>query len=273
MLRFAASLAVLLLAGCMGSEPLLGILSPDAVDARYLSLRNSSRGYVVFRITLAGHAPLLTPTMPPGAEEHHELLAEYGTLCPESIRVEVAAYRRAHPEFSPLEDETLEPVAFAACAVDLVSSLHYGCTADPSWINLDSTISCSVLEVDENEGAIGLQAGWLPPQRQSGLQIADPPVSSPPPMFPLTGRLVDLNAAPMPGIEIRLPQLGASVYTDEQGRFSVLRPAGVYRVEPQLGGVEVSPALLRFSHFSPQEVPIEFIALTAGKPAAPEVNP
>jgi hypothetical protein len=247
---------------------MLGIMSPDVIDARFLRLRNKSRGYVVFRITAPGVEPLLTPALPPGAQENHEMLSRFGTLCPESLKVEIAAYSRARPQVSPLEDETLNVGPCAACAVELLPTRHYGCSADLSWVSLDGAIDCNVLEVDEPAGAIGFQAGWLAAQRQVGIQIENPPPASPPDLFPLNGRIVNLKHQPLAGVEIRLPQLDASVFTDAQGRFSVPRPAGVYLLEAVLPGIEISPMLREFSHFSPDEVPIEFIALTETVPEA-----
>lgn len=273
MLRATVAFSTLLLAGCVGSSgPLLGIMSPDAIGARYLSLRNASKGYVVFRILVPGAEPLITPVMGPGAERMHEMGSTFGTLCPEWLRVEMAAYTRLHPEVSPLENETLAPDPYASCAIDLVPSLHYGCSADVSWVNLDNTIECSVLEVDEAGGVIGFHAGWDTPQRQVGLHLADPPPTAEPVMFPLNGRVVNLKNQPLAGVEIRLPQLDASIFTDSLGRFSVLRPAGVYVLEPVLPGIEISPAARAFSHFGSDQVPIEFIALTEAAPAVAQTE-
>jgi hypothetical protein len=269
MLRAMAAFSVLLLlAGC-SPGPMLGIMSPDAIGTRYLKLQNSSKGYVAFRVSIPGAEPLVTPAMGPGAEMMYEMSARFGTLCPEWLRVEMAAYARVHPHLSPLEDETLEGEPYASFAVELVPVRHYGCSVDVSWVSLDSTIECEVLEVDEAGAAIGFQAGWITPQRQLGLHLDDPPLPTAAPLFPLNGRLVNLHNQPLAGVEILLPQLDASVLTDVQGRFSVLRPAGVYLLEPVLPGIDVSPAVRTFSHFSDEQVPIEFIALTEAIPAEP----
>lgn len=263
MLRWSLFGSVLLWIGCIGSSgPMLGIMSPNVIDARYLRIRNSSQGYVVVRVIAPEVEPLVTPTLPPGAEQIVEMSERFATLCPEWLKVEVAGYARATPEVSPLEDETLVESPFAAFSVELASSLHYGCSADVDWLNLDSIIDIVVMEADEAAGAIGIQAGWLPAQKQAGVHLENPPQPTAPAMFPLNGRIVNVRTEPLANIEIRLPQLDVSVFTDAQGRFRVMRPVGTYVVEPQLPGIEISPAVRNFSHFSSDEVPIEFIALT-----------
>ncbi|HOQ88435.1 MAG TPA: hypothetical protein PLQ89_22255, partial [Phycisphaerae bacterium] len=141
-------LAAGLLVGC-SPGPLLGITSPDAIDSRLLELRNASRGYVVIRVTAPGVEPLVTPVLPPGAEEVYEMAERFGTLCPDALRFEIAAYARAFPQVSPLEDETVLDQPYASLAVELLPGRDYGCTVDPSWIDLDDTIECLVREVDE----------------------------------------------------------------------------------------------------------------------------
>lgn len=263
MLRVVTIVSVLMLVGCVGSTgPLLGIIGPNAIETRYLKLSNESRGYVVFRVVIPGAEPLVTPLMPPGAEVMHEMGARLGTLCPESLRVEIAAYARLRPELSPFEDETPAAAPCASLAVELMPGQHFGCSAEPIWVDLGSTITISVLEVDEQAGAIGFEAGWLPTQRRTGLDLDDPPAPAAPEMFLLNGRLVNLNAEPVVHAEIRFPQLGASVFTDARGRFRVLRPAGVYLIEPVLDDIMVSPVVRAFTHISSEQVPIEFIALT-----------
>jgi hypothetical protein len=266
-------LAGCLLVGCIGSSgPLLGITSPDAIDSRYLKLRNGSRGYVVIRVTAPGVEPLMTPVLPPGAEEVHELAGRFGTLCPASLRVEIAAYARANPRVSSLQDETVLDRPYASLAIDLLPGQQYGCTVDPSWVDLDNTIECLVREVDEAAGAIGFQVGWVAPRRHVGNDLANPPPPIAPVLFPLNGRVVNINAQPIANLEIRLPQLDASVFTDARGRFSVLRPAGVYLLEPVLDGIEISPAVRVFAHLGSDEVPIEFIAMTDTIPASPQTG-
>lgn len=263
----------LLLAGCVGSSgPMLGIMSPDAIDARYLRVRNVSKGYVAVRVCAPDVEPLVTPLLSPGAETIVEVSERFGTLCPQWLRVEIAGYSRVHPEQSPLVDESVNPTPFASFAVDMAPSLHYGCSADLDWVNLDSMIDIAVMEVDEAAGAIGFQAGWLPPERQVGVHLDTPPPATPAPLFPLNGRLINIANQPLANVEIRLPQLDAGVLTDAQGRFRVLRPAGTYLIRPVLPGIEISPAVKSFSHFSTDEVPIEFIALTEGTPVTPEAG-
>ncbi len=261
------ALGALLATGCSSLGTLLGIVSPDAFDSRYLRLRNNSAGYVVFRITAPGSPPVLTHVMPPGAVEYHEVLTDFGAICPESLHVDIAAYDRLHPEVSPLEDWSVRDLPYAAVAVDLLPVEHFGCSADVTWVSIDSVIECSVLDVDPTAGALGFQAGWISPQWQSGVQIADPPPASAPELFPLRGRVVNALGEPLAGVEVRLPQFDDSVVTDALGQFSVDLAAGVYLLEPALDGVEISPAVRAFTHANADEVPIEFIALTDTIPA------
>jgi hypothetical protein len=71
--------------------------------------------------------------------------------------------------------------------------------------------------------------------------------------------VIDLAGEPLAGVEIYLPQLDASVFTDADGRFAIPLPTGGYVVEPVVVGGEVSPAYRSFSHMEPDEVPIEFV--------------
>jgi hypothetical protein len=206
---------------------------------------------------------MVTPALCPGAESYHEMMAQFGTLCPGSLRFEIATYSRANPQVSPLEDETLSSQPFAAVGITLTATRDYGCAADPSLVSIDTVIDCAIIEANPQAGTIGFQAGFLPSQQQGGLQIADPPAPSAPEMFPLRGRVIDASGQPLPGVEVRLPQLGASVYTDSDGRFSVMRPVGRYELEPVLPGMDVSPVSRSFSHLDHDEVPVEFIAVAS----------
>lgn len=256
---------LLLFASACDSSPLLGIVSPDAFDTRYLRLKNTSSGYVAFRVSAPGMDPLLTPIVPPGGLVHYEMLAVFGTLCPESLRIEMAAYERSRPDLSPLDDWSFLAQPYAAVAVDLLPARDFGCSADVSWLSINALIECNVMEVDPATATIGFQVGWVPPQRQVGVQLDDPPPPATPELFALHGRVVNTAGTPLPGVEIHLPQLQASVWTDAQGQFGIPLPAGAYVLEPVLPGVEVSPTYRRFSH-QPGEVPIEFIALTDALP-------
>ncbi|MBI4579650.1 MAG: hypothetical protein HY718_08115 [Planctomycetes bacterium] len=259
-----------LASGCLDApDQVVGVVSPNAFDSRQLRLRNMSRGYVVCRVTAPGLEPLVTPTLPPGATISFEILSDWGTLCPESIRLEIAAYDRANPDTSPLEDFSVLGQPYAAVSVEMLPSRDYGCRADPGWLTLDSRIDCTVLEADPQAAAIGVQAGWLPAQRLAGVHIDDPPAPASPQLFPLRGRVVNRLAQPIPYVEIRLPQYGLSVFADLQGRFGIALPAGDYLLEPVIPDVEISPPVHIFSHQLPEEVPIEFIALTDTVPDPP----
>lgn len=260
----AIGMSIVLTAGCFSSGSLVGIVSTDAFSSRILRISNESRQYVVVRVTAPGAEPLVTSTLCPGGEVYREMLMQFGSLCPESLRVDIAAYSRAHPEQSPLDDESLIAEPFAAVAIQLAATRDYGCQADPSLVSLDSLIDCTILDADLETGAIGVQVGFLPPQRLVGVQIADVPAPVPPETFALRGDVVDISGQPMPNVEIHLPQLETSVFTDADGRFSIMRPAGSYVVRPVLLGVEFSPVLQEFTHFSSDEVPVEFIAQVGG---------
>ncbi len=250
-----------LLLGCTSTGPLLGIVYPDAFDSRYLRLRNLSTGYVVFRVSTPDTEPLTTATLPPGGLTLYEMLTTFGTLCPESIHVDIAAYARANPEQSPLEDMTVLDAPYAAVAVDMQPLKDYGCGADVAWVTIDSTVDCSVLQTDVAAEAISFEAGWVPAQWQTGVQIADPPAPSQPESFPLRGRVVDSSGNPIPDVEIDLPLLQTSVVTDAQGQFSVSLPVGDYLLEPKLDNTTFSPLIHTFTHATADEVPIEFVAL------------
>jgi hypothetical protein len=245
--------------GCFSSGTQLGIVSEDSINSRYLRLKNASLGYVVFRVIAPDAEPLLTPVMPPGGQAYFEMLSRFGTLCPDSLHVEIAAYARAHPETSPLEDWSFVEEPYAAVGIDMVPTRDYGCTADVSLVSIDNLIDCVVLDVDSTAGAIGFRAGSTPSQWQTGVQLADPPPVGPPDLFDLCGRVIDLAGEPLAGVEIYLPQLDASVFTDADGRFAIPLPTGGYVVEPVVVGGEVSPAYRSFSHMEPDEVPIEFV--------------
>ncbi len=262
MQRLAVAVLILFLGGCFTSGSLVGIVSPDEFSSRILRIRNESQQYVVIRVTASEGESLVTPTLCPGGEVYSEMATQFGTLCPATLRIEFAAYSRAHPGLSPLEDETLAAEPFAAVEVQLTATRDYGCQADPSLVSLENLIDCRIVDADPQAGAIGFQVGFLPAQRLAGVQLADPPAPALPEMFALRGRVVKSNGEPIADVEIQLPQLGTSVITDDWGRFSIMRPAGTYVLQPVLEGVEFSPVLREFTHLTPDEVPIEFIALT-----------
>lgn len=267
--RLSACLPWILLATTScgpGGSSSLGIVWPDSFEARYLKLRNESAGYVVYRVRVPGYPDLTTPALPPGGDSFCELKAAYGTLCPASIRVELFAYARAHPERSPLDDETLVSTPFASVGVDLLPGRDFGCLADVDYVTLNQEIDCVVHEVDEPSSAIGFQAAWVAPRRQIGPAVDNPPAPMSPPSFPLRGRVVNQQAQPMANVEIRLGDLGVSVFTDAAGWFSVSRPAGNYLLEAIVPGASVSPFARRFTHRSEDEIPIEWIALAGGTP-------
>ena len=262
-MRIFAGFALLFcLAGCSLSASVVGIVSPDSITSRVLRVRNESSQYIVVRVTAPDAAPLVTPVLCPGGENYCEMQTQFGTLCPPTLKMEIVAYKRAHPEVSPLIDETPAKEPFASVVSDLTGIRDFGCEADATLVSLNTAVDLTILQADQEAKTIGFRVGFVPPQQQGGMQVADLPAATPPEAFPLRGEVVDQSGAAMPNVEIRLPQLGASVYTDAQGQFSVMRPVGQYLLDPVLPGIEISPALQSFSHTSPDEVPIEFIALT-----------
>ncbi|MHC4698342.1 MAG: carboxypeptidase-like regulatory domain-containing protein [Planctomycetota bacterium] len=239
----------------------MGIVSPDQIESRFLELWNRSAGYVVFRVTAPDADPLVTPALPPGGDFDGEVLDLFGTLCPDELKLEIFAFSRANPERSALEDETLVLTPFASAVVELHSGLEYGCRADVRLITLAGRIYCDVLEVDESASAIGFVTNGSV-QRQQGLQADDPPAPRQPEQFPLAGRVVNLDAQPIPNVEIRLLDLNESVFTDSEGRFEIQRPIGSYMLEAIVPEVEVTPGARRFAHRDQSDLPIEFLALT-----------
>jgi hypothetical protein len=266
--RSAAGLILLVSPACfLSCGPILGIVSPEAVTSRYLWFVNRSHGYLSFRATVPGFAPLVSPVLPPGGEYFRDLGELFGTLCPNEIVLEAFAFARAHPEQPALRDETVVPVPYASARIDLLPTRDFGCRADVDSITLDDPIGFSIWEVDEGEQAIGFEASWLAPERQSGLQAGEPPVAEPPALFPLSGRVVNLNGRPIPNVEVRLDDLGESVLTDADGRFEVMRPVGSYLVQAVIPGIEVEPTGQRFRHRVDTEVAIGFLAITETVPA------
>lgn len=255
-------LLVVALAGLIPScGPLIGFVSPDQIEYRFLELWNRSGRYVVFRVTTPDADPLVTPAQPPGGEFNGELSDLFGTLCPDMLEIEIFAFSRANPQESALEDEALVSSPFASAVVELRSGRDYGCRTDVSLITLSRRIYCDVLEIDESASAIGFDAnGWV--QRQQGLQADDPPAPREPDRFPLAGRAVNLNAQPIPNVEIRLLDLEESVFTDSEGRFEIQRPIGSYMIEAVVPDVEVTPGARRFAHRDRSDLPIEFLVLT-----------
>lgn len=248
------------LSGCAPAT-VVGIVSPDQIISRTLRIRNESHQYVVVRVTAPDGEPLVTPTVCPGGHVYCEMATQFGDLCPATLRFEVAGYSRAHSELSPLVDETMNADPFAAFAVELTAVRDFGCQADPSLISLDTMIECRILDADPDAGALGFQVGFLPAQQQLGVELADPPAPSPPEMFALRGEVINVAGEPLAGIEIHLPQLGASLFTDAQGRFDMLRPVGSYQLRPTSEGFSFSPVLQEFTHYGPDQVAVQFIAL------------
>lgn len=263
----AAAWAGLLVVAC--GAP-LGIVSPEAVGQRYLKLWNRSRGYVVMRVSVPGQPPVVTDVLPPGGEYNAEMATLFGTLCPPSLTVDIFGYARANPTTSALADETLAAAPYAAIRAELWPVRDYGCRADVERLSLNESLTVRVWEVDEADAAIGFSAGWRPIHRQVGLQIDDPPRPNPPQNFPLLGRVVNLDQEPVPGAQIRLGDLGESVWTDADGRFSIPRPEGAYLLEAIVPGEQVSPGPWRISHRSEDDVPVEFVVLTHEVPAPTE---
>lgn len=246
------------LAGGVSCEPVVGIVSPDRITSRGLELWNRSGGYVVFRVVVPGAEPLVTAVLPPGGEFNGEMEELLGTLCPGQMTIEIFAYGRARVGESPLVDETVLADPYASAVVTLVPERDFGCRADVATLSLRETIWCDVLEVDPTAGRIGFDANGIN-QKQTGLNADEAPVPRAGTSFPLVGRAVDLEGRPMADVEIRLADLGVSVRTDANGRFSVLRPVGSYLIEAVVPGVTVTPSARRFTHRDPSQMPIEFV--------------
>lgn len=242
------------------ADPLLGIVSPESIESRFLELWNRSDGYVVLRVSTPDGDPLVTPALPPGGEFNGEFLDLFGTLCPDELKIEIFAHARADSQQPALEDETLEPAPFSSAVVTLLPGRDFGCRADVRLITLQGTVYCDILEIDKSASAIGFVANGST-QRQTGLNADDPPAPQPPERFALRGRVVNLNSQPIPNVEILVLDLGESVFTDSDGRFEILRPIGSYLLEAVVPGVEVTPARRRFPHRDRRDVPIEYLAL------------
>ncbi len=262
-LPFALSFAMLL-AGAAGlsCEPPTGIVSPEVFTTRDLKLMNRSRGYVAFRITPSGTDAFVTPALPPGGAFKIELGAWLDTLCPDGLTVDVFAYARARPDLSVFQDETLLPAPYASARLELLPTRDYGCRADVSYTTLDDAINLTVWEVDPAAQAIGVDAAWMPLQRVIGLTVDDPPAPATPKTFPLAGRVVNLDNRPIANAEVRLADIGESVFTDAAGRFVIQRPRGEYWIEVVIPGIDVAPPRQRFPHEEGPQALIEFIALT-----------
>lgn len=248
--------------------PIPGIVDPAALDERTLLLSNRSAGYVVYRLTTPQAGPLVTPPLPPGGDFVDDVGERFGTLCPETIEVEIFAYLRQDESQPALADERLKAAPIASARFTLQAGQGFGCQADIASVSLTESIVCTVWEADAQTSAIGYETDQLVPRRQVGLNAGDPPALTEPQRIPLAGRVVNLDDVPLPGVEIRLGDLGESVWTGDDGQFSVPRPIGSYLVEAVIPGVEVTPPLSRYTHRSSQDIPIEFIALTHDIPAA-----
>ena len=254
-------LAMVLPAFLPSCGPLIGFVSPDETEYRFLELWNRSKGYVVFRVSAPDGDPLVTSALPPGGEFNGEIAELFGTLCADVLKIEIFAFARANPQQSALEDETLVPTPFASAVVELLPGADYGCRADVHLITLGSTIYCDVLEIDESAPAIGFDANGSV-QRQQGLKADDPPIPQQPERFALTGRVVNLQAQPVPNVEIQVLDLDESVFTDSEGRFEIQRPNGSYMLEAIVPDVQVTPGARRYAHREQGDLPIEFLALT-----------
>jgi len=258
---------VVVLAG-LSCGPIGGLVDPAEVELRELHLWNRSTGYVVFRVTAAGAEPLVTTVLPPGGEYQGDFEELFGTLCPDTLTIEIFAYTRSQPGVSPLVDETLEPAPYASALTRLEAGRDYGGRADVHIVSLDDTVFCDVLEVDEAEAAIGFDANGYA-QVQRGEHASNPPEPAAGEAFPLRGRVVNRNHQPIPNAEVHLLDLGVVIYTDENGLFAVDRPFGSYEIEVVVDAYPVVPASGRFSHRDPDEVPIEFLVQTEDVPDLP----
>ena len=235
-------------------------------NVRSLELWNFSKGYVAFRVTGDDGASFVTPALPPGGESNTNLSESPLGLCPETVRIEIFAYRRANPDASPLDDETLEPAPYASTEVVLYRERHFGCRADDQVITLFGTIFCDVMAVDRDAGRISYQAGSasamfeLVARVDSDRGRPEPPEPAFAEGFPLVGRVIDLEGRGIPDAEITLTDYALTLATDANGRFEFDRPPGNYGLSIAAEGYSVTPAGIRVVHRSPRSGPVVFVA-------------
>ncbi|MCH8253513.1 MAG: hypothetical protein IID36_13785, partial [Planctomycetes bacterium] len=216
-----------------------------------------------------------TPLLPPGVTHRVRFLDSIGVACPDSLDLRVLLYRRVNDDV-PIgldEGETIEPEPVAAGEILDVPACNVQTLATYTIVNWDAEDGTARVKlaqgtaIEQTIRDLGLfpnvDAAWEIEGVDPALAQTAPPEAAE--FVPLAGRVVLPDGTGVSGIgvlvrtrfRVRLdddntendPDAGFGdpivfTLTDEDGAFSLDRPAGAYRVEFFADDFAFRPAVL-----------------------------
>jgi hypothetical protein len=287
-------MAVTMAVSCVPSSP---PLPGESVETRMSFLNFSTQFYAVLGVREHGRATntfTYSPLLAPGAALRVDFLDLLDATCPGAVDLQILLYRRLNPTLPIGLDpgEAVEPGPVVAGQVEGVPACSVQTLETYTVVNWDAPegvarvkiAQCSA--VDEairaarlfpNEDAVWEVSGVDPAVAAAAQQaIGAPPAQLA--VSPITGRVATSSGVGVPDVIVLLsprvrsglncadPENPAEsgyaepiVYTltDEQGRFEIVRPPGVYRLEFFSDDVAFRPGLLDV------ETPLDEIAILA----------